>query len=379
MRHHILNLKSLMFLFAIVLLSYGTQGISYGQVCSVGDRIAPGESCTYPGTNIEFSVLNNGSGRFLFFTAGTAINARNVTVNGVRYNFAASKQADGTWLIEAAGDGSTPPPVSKPDLVVQQPTVSNSTLAPGENFTLSATVKNQGAGSAAATTLRYYRSTNTTISASDTEVGTDSVNALGANRSSAESITLAAPSSPGTYYYGACVAGVSGESSSDNNCSAAVSITVQRAPVVSTPSQPFIYWTDGGTDKIQRANLDGSNVQTLVTHAQGLSLAWHIALGLPSQTLPPTSGGQAPDLVLEAVQAVPATVAPGETFKLHATLKNQGTAQSAATTVRYYQSTDNVISTTDTQLGTGNRNPLAPNGTIRRHLSITAPTTPGTY
>ena len=105
MRHHILNVKSLMFLFAIVLLAYGTQGISYGQVCSVGDRIAPGESCTYPGTNIEFSVLNNGSGRFLFFTAGNAINARNVTVNGVRYNFAASKQADGTWLIEAAGDG----------------------------------------------------------------------------------------------------------------------------------------------------------------------------------------------------------------------------------------------------------------------------------
>ena len=276
MRHQILNVKSLMFLFAIVLLSYGVQGISYGQVCSVGDRISPGESCTYPGTNIEFSVRANGSGNFLFFTSGGGINARNVTVNGVRYNFAASKQADGTWLIEAAGDGSTPPPVSNPDLVVGQPTVSQSTLAPGENFTLSATVANNGAGSAAATTLRYYRSTNTTISSSDTEVGTDSVSALGANQSSAESITLTAPSSPGTYYYGACVEAVTGESSSNNNCSAAVSITVQRTPVVSEPSQPFIYWTDAGTDKIQRANLDGSNVQDLVT--QGLSDPRGIAL-----------------------------------------------------------------------------------------------------
>ena len=155
-----------MFLFVIALLTYGTQGISYGQVCSVGDVLSPGESCTYPGTNVEFSVLNNGSGRFLFFTAGTGINARNITINGVRYNFAASKQADGTWLIEAAGDGAgqTPPPAQKPDLIVEQPTVSKSSLAPGENFTLSATVKNEGAGSAAATTLRYYRSTDATIS-----------------------------------------------------------------------------------------------------------------------------------------------------------------------------------------------------------------------
>ena len=72
-------------------------------------------------------------------------------------------------------------------------------------------------------------------------------------------------------------------------------------------------------------------------------------------------------LVVEAVQVAtqPATVAPGETFRLYATLKNQGTAESAATTLGYYRSTDNVISTADTQLSKANRNPLAPNATIR--------------
>ena len=94
---------------------------------------------------------------------------------------------------------------------------------------------------------------------------------------------------------------------------------------------------------------------------------------------PSDSGSQAPDLVLEAARIVPATVAPGETFRLYATLKNQGTAESTATKVRYYRSTDNVISTADTQLGSANRNPLAPNATIRRYLTVTAPTTPGTY
>ena len=101
--------------------------------------------------------------------------------------------------VTVEGGRVTVPPAQKPDLMVEQPAVSKSTLAPGENFTLSATVANNGAGSAAATTLRYYRSTDTTISTTDTEVGTDSVSALDANASSAESITLTAPASAGTY------------------------------------------------------------------------------------------------------------------------------------------------------------------------------------
>ena len=161
-------------------------------------------------------------------------------------------------------------PAQKPDLVVDQPTVSKSTLTPGENFTLDVTVENEGTGSAAATTLRYYRSTDATISTSDTEVGTDSVSGLGANGSSAASITLTAPTSAGTYYYGACVEAVADESSSDNNCSTAVGITVQQPLIVSTPSHLHMYWTDSGTAKIQRANLDGSNVEALVTRTQGL-------------------------------------------------------------------------------------------------------------
>ena len=42
-------------------------------------------------------------GHFIFFTSETGINARGTNINGVTYNFAASKQSDGAWLIEAAG------------------------------------------------------------------------------------------------------------------------------------------------------------------------------------------------------------------------------------------------------------------------------------
>ena len=81
----------------------------------------------------------------------------------------------------------------------------------GIPFRLSATVRNRGNGSADATTLRYYRSSNATISTGDTQVGTDTVSGLAAGASGNESISLTAPSSAGTYYYGACVDSVAGE------------------------------------------------------------------------------------------------------------------------------------------------------------------------
>ena len=98
--------------------------------------------------------------------------------------------------------------------------------AAGAAFTLSATVANEGGASAAATTLRYYRSTDATITTSDTEAGTDSVAGLAAAATSEQSVDLTAPSSPGTYYYGACVDAVTGESDTTNNCSASVTVTV---------------------------------------------------------------------------------------------------------------------------------------------------------
>ena len=64
-----------------------------------------------------------------------------------------------SWrLVEILASGA-------PDLVIQTPSVSDSSPNAGESFTLSATVRNQGNGLSASTTLRYYRSTDATISA----------------------------------------------------------------------------------------------------------------------------------------------------------------------------------------------------------------------
>ena len=66
---------------------------------------------------------------------------------------------------------------------------------------------------------------DTTITTSDTEVDTDAVAGLAASESSSHSVDLTAPSTPGTYHYGACVDAVAGESDTTNNCSSSVKIS----------------------------------------------------------------------------------------------------------------------------------------------------------
>ena len=129
-----------------------------------------------------------------------------------------------------------PPPVTNPDLVVTSASVSNSGPAVGATFTLSATVRNDGDGESQATTLRYYRSTDATISISDTSVGTHAVAVLGASGSGSASVDLTAPAA-GTYSYGACVDAVAGESDTTNNCSTSVQVTVPQ-PQPQEQSQP---------------------------------------------------------------------------------------------------------------------------------------------
>ena len=110
----------------------------------------------------------------------------------------------------------------RPDLTVRS-SVSETTLTSGDSFVLTATVRNGGTIASAATTLHFYRSVDRGISTADTEVGSDAVGALAPSETSSKMVSLTAPATSGTYYYGACVDSVSGgEISTGNNCSTAV-------------------------------------------------------------------------------------------------------------------------------------------------------------
>ena len=209
--------------------------------------------------------------------------------------------------------------VGLPDLVVESPSVSDGNLDTGESFTLSATVRNQGDGTSSSTTLRYYRSTDSTISSSDAFLDTDAVGSLGSGETSPESDRMTAPISAGVYYYGACVDSVSGESNTGNNCSAGVQVTVTGE----------------------------------------------------SQT--------SPDLVVQSPSVSDDSVKPGGSLTLSVTVRNQGDGSSAATTLRYYRSSNSRIITSDTEVGTDTVGILAASGTSSHSMDLTAPTSPDTY
>ena len=128
-----------------------------------------------------------------------------------------------------------------PNLEVWEATVDDASPVQGDQFTLSVSVVNTGKGKSAATTLRYYRSTDATITTGDTAVGTDEVGALSRFGSADESVELTAPTA-GTYYYGACVDAVADESDTTDNCSASVEVDVQapaKRVVISPRSLTF--------------------------------------------------------------------------------------------------------------------------------------------
>ena len=206
--------------------------------------------------------------------------------------------------------------VSRADLRVAA-SASAAELSPGEAFELTATVGNVGDREASATTLRYHRSADADITPGDTEVGTGPVAALAAAQSIARSLSLVAPTAPGTYRYGACADAVAEETNTANNCSAAVAVTVREPP-------------------------------------------------------------RRPDLEVTA-SASDAALEPGESFGLRATVRNRGGAGASATTLRYHRSADAVIGTTDAQVGTDAVDALAASGSSAESIALTAPTTAGTY
>ena len=322
-----------------------------------------------------------------------------------------------------------------PDLVVDTPSVDDSSPTAGDEFTLSVTVRNQGSGSSAATTLRYYRSTDSTISSSDTSAGTDPVDGLSASGTSAESISLTAPSTAGTYYYGACVEAVSGESNTTNNCSSGVAVTVSVATapdlVVGAPTVSDSSPTAGASFTLSatvRNQGSGSSAATTLRYYRstdssissadtqvgtdfvgGLS-ASGTSDELTSVTAPSTAGtyyygacveavsgesnttnncssgvavtvsvATAPDLVVGAPTVSDSSPDAGASFTLSATVRNQGSGSSAATTLRYYRSTNSTISSADTQVGTDSVGGLSASGTSPESTSVTAPSTAGTY
>jgi hypothetical protein len=321
--------------------------------------------------------------------------------------------------------------IAASDLVVQPVRVDHSSLDPGQDLEITATVKNLGTGNSAATTLRYYRSGNPTINRRDEPIGTGSVGPIAAGASALKVIAVSAPLKPGTYYVGACVDAVSGESETDNNCSDGERITVIRPapdlvahpvsvsdPTPSPGQSLTISWSVSNEGTISSANTTvryyrstNSTIRhsdtPLGTGAMGGITAGHSAGGELETTAPtaagtywfgicvdPVSGESdtgnncsagtritvhAPDLRVQPMAVSDLTPGPNESFTITATVRNEGSGTSADTSLRYCHSTDSTISSSDPELTTVDVPGLSGGGFWAAAVTVTAPSTPGTY
>ena len=181
---------------------------------------------------------------------------------------------------------------------------------------ITSTVRNRGSGPSEITVLRYYVSTDATISPDDTEVGKVRVSPLSGSENVAKSVSARASSIPGNYYYGACVDAVDRESDTTNNCSEAATVAVIK---------PL------------------------------------------------------PDLVVDEPTVSESSPMAGAFLKVTVSLGNRGDESSAATTLRYYRSTDPIINPADTELEMADFSELSTSESLVDSIYTYAPATSGTY
>ena len=325
---------------------------------------------------------------------------------------------------------TVPEPTTFPDLVVDTPTVSESAPDAGAPFTLSATVRNRGDADAGATTLRYYRSADATITTADTVVGTDAVGGLAASGAGDESARLSAPSDPGAYYYGACVDAVDGESNTSNNCSAVVRVTVPEPagdPDLVVDAPPLGDGNAGGGEftlsatvrnrggraaaaatslvyyRSRDAHISTEDLELFSAGVPGLAalgtsayselvrVPWNPGAhyfgacvdAVPGESDTTNNCSAAtvllqPDLRADSVSA-DRWLDKGEEFGLYAVVRNTGTAASASTRRRYYHSEDQAISTSDTEVATEGVSRMPPTGLNGWLVYLNAPSDPGIH
>ena len=270
-----------------------------------------------------------------------------------------------------------------PDLEVGPPSVSDTTPAAGAEFRLSATVLNTGDGPSDATTLRYFRSPNSTISRFDREVGTDEVQTLAASGHSPKLITLMAPSSAGTYYFGACVDTVTGESDTTDNCSASVEVeAAQQQPNLEVDSPSVGNGSPNtGSDSTVPATVRNTGDGTCVDAVSGESSTNNnCSAAVPVTQSEPQGPSQGyPDLVVASPSVSGSNRTPGANFTVTVMVLNIGDGPSSSTTLGYYRSTDATITTSDTFVGANGVRALAVAGISRQPNSLAAPASPGTY
>ena len=208
-------------------------------VSNDGDETAPSDTLRYylsADTTISSADTEVGTDSVARLTAGASlVESVNLTAPATAGTYYYGACVDAPYEDDTTNNCSSAVQVDvtlgSPELTVGSVSADKEFAAPGETFTLAATVSNDSTATASspATRLRYYLSADATISNADTEVAESVmqifVAGLAIGASSNESISITVLSTVGLYY-GVCVDVVPNESDTTNNCSSAVWVDV---------------------------------------------------------------------------------------------------------------------------------------------------------
>ena len=193
-----------------------------------------------------------------------------------------------------------------------------STAGAGTSITVNDTTKNQGQGASSASATGFYLSTNTTIDASDFNLGTRDVPSLAPATTNSAATVFTVPSNigVGNYYL--------------------------------------------------LAKADAAGVLTESNESNNVKMGSIVAVG--------------PDLMVQTL-TIPATAAAGASISVSDATKNQGAGSASASTTSFYLSANVLLDDTDTPLGTRAVGALAPTTASTGTTLVTIPpdTVAGTY
>ena len=355
----------------------------------------------------------------------------NGLMNGTTYYYVVSAVnllGESRWSAEASATPKVPP-----DLVITS-LLSPANAAANSPIAVTVTTDNQGAGTADPSTTRFYISTNTIVDAGDVRIEqARPVPILAPGGADTATLTVLIPPgvAPNLYFLLAAADAddMQFESQEGNNTrirSTAIGpdllIATLTAPAAAAPGAPitanYTVRNQGGAEApasqvrfywSANALLDPADTLLASAHITGIgpetSRAEEITLTIPAnaavgayyliaeadaakvvlecrETNNTTArsihiGG---DLVVSTLGA-PAALAAGAQFAASDTTKNQGSLDTAGSFTYFYLSTDPVLSTGDTLLGTRRVDPLAPGQVSTGSTTLTLPsgTIAGSY
>jgi len=168
----------------------------------------------------------------------------------------------------------------------------------GQRFRFSARAQNIGNAEAGASVMRFYESTDATISAADTELASRNILPLSPLAMDYIDEYIEVSASAGQRYYGVCIDTIAGETVIGNNCSAAVSVNILDLgldlDIANAVDQPGSTWRRGGDASFFRQGSSGisggdaarsgqvqddeeSYVQTDINGPGWLSFSWKVS------------------------------------------------------------------------------------------------------